>query len=283
MHLKVRPILSYTALGLVIPLLASPANGHELWIDPTRFTLPSDNKVSAELRVGENYSGGSSPFLPSRTERLEFYVGKTGIPITGRAGDRPAINFDPEAEGLVIIAYESDVSTVRYRDFEKFKAFVDHKRFAGALDNHRARGLSTDDFVETYSRHAKSLIAVGAGAGSDVEVGMVTEMIALDSPYKGGISDGIRVQVNYLGEPRIGVQVEIYARPSGEGNTSENVSVETVQTDNQGVAVIPVEPGMDYMLDAVVLREPPAERAAIRDAVWDSLWANLTFSVPARP
>jgi hypothetical protein len=33
------------------------------------------------------------------------------------------------------------------------------------------------------------------------------------------------------------------------------------------------------MLDAVVMRAPSADLADGRDAVWESLWANLTFSI----
>ncbi|MEM9999502.1 MAG: enolase C-terminal domain-like protein, partial [Pseudomonadota bacterium] len=185
--------------------------------------------------------------------------------------------------GLAVYAYETDVSTVRYREFEKFKSFVEHKDFGGALDAHAERGLSTDNFVETYSRHVKSLVAIGSGRGADLEIGLATEIIALDNPYTDDLSNGMRVQVNYRGEPRPDVQVEIYKRPAGEGNLSSNVTVDTVRTDETGMAVIPIVAGHDYMLDAVVLREPPAERAAINEAVWDTLWANLTFSVPLNP
>ncbi|MEO1747504.1 MAG: DUF4198 domain-containing protein [Pseudomonadota bacterium] len=281
MHFKNYPLLKLAMASMIASLTTVYANSHELWIDPERFLITIDEEVRAELRVGEKYAGGTSPYLPTRTERLEAYIAGRASNIGGRAGDRPAIQFNAEQEGLLVIAYESDVSTVRYTDFEKFRAFVDHKNFDGALQAHSSRNLSTDDFVETYSRHAKSLIAIGDGAGSDIEVGMITEIIALDNPYKTDVSQGIRIKVNYLGSPRADAQVEIYMRPSGEGNGSENVTVDTVFTDAAGIVTIPIKTGHDYMLDAVVLREPPPERAEIRDAVWDSLWANLTFSVPA--
>jgi len=280
MHFTNSPLLKIAMASMVTSLTTIDTVSHELWIDPERFSITIDEQVRADLRVGENYAGGTSPYLPTRTERFEFYFGGTVSNIGGRAGDRPAIQFEAQQEGLLVIAYESDVSTVRYTEFEKFKAFVDHKNFEGALEAHAARKLSTDDFVETYSRHAKSLVAVGDGAGSDVAVGMITEIIALDNPYNVDVTQGMRVQVNYLGSPRANAQVEIYARPNGEGNASQNVTVDTVFTDHAGIATIPIQAGYDFMLDAVVLREPPPERAEIRDAVWDSLWANMSFSVP---
>ncbi|MEO0543289.1 MAG: DUF4198 domain-containing protein [Pseudomonadota bacterium] len=281
MHFQIYPVIAIPLVAIALPLLTTSADGHELWIDPTNFTVSAGQDVTANLRVGEKFSGGASPYIPTRIERLELHTASGAATISGRAGDRPAIDFKAQEEGLAIVAYESDISTVRYRDFEKFIAFVEHKKFDGALKAHEERNLSKDDFVETYSRHAKSLIGIGSGRGNDVYVGMITEITALDNPYTADISQGMRVRVTYQDAPRTNVQVEIYSRPSGEGNASENVTVETVQTDDEGIATILVERGRDYMLDAVVLREPPSERAAIREAVWDSLWANLTFSVPA--
>ena len=283
MHWSTNSTRQLTAALIATLGMAHSASSHELWLDPEEFAVPVGQMVRIDIRVGENFAGGAQPYLPNRTERLEIYAGGEGQPVEGRAGDRPAVNRAGAADGLAVYAYETDVSTVRYREFEKFQSFVEHKDFDGALDAHAERGLSTDDFVETYSRHVKSLVAVGSGRGADLEIGLATEIIALDNPYTDDLSDGMRVQVNYLGEPRPDVQVEIYKRPAGEGNLSANVTVDTVRTDDTGRAIIPVVAGHEYMLDAVVLREPPADRAAINEAVWDTLWANLTFSVPLSP
>ena len=51
-------------------------------------------------------------------------------------------------------------------------------------------------------------------------------------------------------------------------------------TDSEGRVTVPVKSGHRYMLDAVVLREPSANLAEATGAVWESLWANLTFEVP---
>ena len=53
-----------------------------------------------------------------------------------------------------------------------------------------------------------------------------------------------------------------------------------MQTDDNGVATFPVRPGYSYMVDAVVLREPSDRLAEQFGAVWETLWANLTFAVP---
>ena len=54
------------------------------------------------------------------------------------------------------------------------------------------------------------------------------------------------------------------------------VTVTTTRTDTAGKARIAVAAGHEYLLDAVVLR--PAPEGA--KAVWETLWAALTFAVP---
>ena len=127
-----------------------------------------------------------------------------------------------------------------------------------------------DGFTERYSRHAKSLIAVGSGAGSDRESGLETEFVALENPYtfKG---DTLPVQLFYQQKPRAAAQVEIFERAP-----DDSVSITLTQTDTEGRADIPVKPGHTYLLDAVVLRPSDPETGAI----WETLWAALTFAVP---
>lgn len=115
-------------------------------------------------------------------------------------------------------------------------------------------------------------MAVGDGGGQDHAFGLLTEIVALANPYTDDLSGGMPVQVLYDGAPRPDAQVEVFAKQG------EAVTISTVRTDAEGRALVPVSPGTRYMLDSVVLREVPA--GAFDGAVWESLWANLTFAVP---
>jgi uncharacterized GH25 family protein len=116
---------------------------------------------------------------------------------------------------------------------------------------------------------------VGSGAGADFEAGLLTEIVALENPYTGEMSDGIDVRVLYEGAPRRETQIEVFEKAA-----DESVTIFTLKTDAEGHATVPVKPGYRYMLDAVVLREPGPEVAAEKNVQWESLWANLTFEVP---
>jgi uncharacterized GH25 family protein len=138
-----------------------------------------------------------------------------------------------------------------------------------------ARSLPRDDFSEAYTRYSKTLIGVGNSAGADRRTGMETEIVALTNPYADNLNGGMRVQVFYRTDARADAQIEVFRKAP-----DDSVEVTTLRTDKAGVAVIPVLAGHAYMLDAVVLREPSAALARQTGAVWETLWANLTFAVP---
>ena len=66
------------------------------------------------------------------------------------------------------------------------------------LARHAARGLPELAFREAYTRYAKSLVAVGAGKGSDARVGLKIEVVAGANPYTDDLSGAMPVQVFYL-------------------------------------------------------------------------------------
>jgi len=238
----------------------------------------SDVPFVADLRNGELFAGTRQSFFDNRYTRLEVTMGDETAPITGRMGDRPVIQLPPPgADGLMILAHEAAPSTVTYRTWEKFMSFVAHKDFAEAEATHLERGWAQENFVEVYTRHSKSLVAVGHGAGSDRALGLETEFVALENPYAADFDGVLDVMLLYDGVGRADAQIEIYAR-----DPSDAVTLTTTRTDEAGRASIAVTPGMDYLLDAVVLR-PVAGATTVADGpVWETLWASLTFAVPAR-
>ena len=261
------------ALLICMPLVA---NAHEFWIDPTVYQVDAGDSIEAHLRVGENFKGSVQSYLPRNFERFDLKCGSEIAPVEGRAGDRPALKVATDEDGLCVAIHQTRDYDLTYTDWEKFKAFAAHKDFGDVLTRHEDRGLSKDRFVEQYSRYAKSLIGVGDGKGSDSPVGLLTEIVAEANPYVEGFSGAMPVRVIYNGKPRTDVQVELFDKsPSGE------VIVTLHRTDDEGRVSLPVSAGHSYLVDAVVLRE--MQPVSDGDPVWESLWASLTFAVPAAP
>ncbi len=265
------------SIAASLACIATVAKGHEFWIDPENYIVEPGAQIVADIKVGEDFKGGKQSYLPPNFRRFDYVYTGQAHPVEGRMGDLPAVRMDAPGEGLVVFVHETTDLRLAWDSYEKFESFVIHKDAAWTLQSHADRGLPKKDVTEVYSRYAKSLVAVGDGAGSDLETGLLTEIVALENPYTDDMSDGIDVQVFYEGNPRAGAQLEVFDEP-----VFGRVSVFTVKADEQGRATIPVKPGNKYQLDSVVLREPSPELAASKNAQWESLWANLTFAVPAR-
>ncbi len=262
-------------LALILAIVTTPVAAHELWIEPLAYQIGADQRLEANIVNGEEFEGVILSFLPRNIENFVVFAGETAKRVDGRPGDKPALNQAPLAEGLNIIAYQARVATLNYANWEKFQKFVDHKDLGDIRPLHDARGLPEGDFDEVYGRYSKSLIGVSDAVGSDRRIGLETELVALTNPYTDDLSDGMRVQLHYRNELRGNEQIEVF-----EKAPDENVTITLYRTDENGIGIFPVKPGHSYMVDAVVLREPSEALAAETGAVWQTLWANLTFAVP---
>ncbi len=238
------------------------------------FQVRAGAPVVADIRVGQEFEGSAYSYIPNNFRRFDYALNGTTAPVPGTVGDRPAMTLTPEDEGLFVAIHVTRYQRLTWSTWEKFENFLKHKDLTWGLAEHDARGISRENVRERYSRYAKSLIAVGHGKGSDIEAGLVTEFIALENPYTGNMSDGFDVRAMYDGKVLADTQVEVYEKAAGG-----EVSVFTTRTDTDGQATIPFKPGHQYMLDAVILR--PVEVVEDTDPAWESLWANLTFEVPA--
>ncbi|KIN72362.1 DUF4198 domain-containing protein [Sulfitobacter guttiformis] len=270
--------LTYIASISTILLAAPVANAHEFWIDPPEFQVESSAAFTADLRNGQLFEGTVQSYFADRNTRFDVTIGDTTVPVTGRMGDRPALQIDaPGQDGLMIIAHEAAPSSLTYAEWPKFLAFVEHKDFKEAEAVHTAQGWAKEGFKEIYTRHSKSLVAVGSGEGSDRELGLTTEFVALENPYAADFDGTLDVALLYNGAPRADAQIEVYER-----DPEDAVTVSILRTDAMGNASVPLVEGMEYLLDAVVLR--PVEGATTVEAgpVWETLWASMTFAMPAR-
>ncbi|MFL2798861.1 MAG: DUF4198 domain-containing protein [Paracoccaceae bacterium] len=256
-------------------LFTNSVYAHEFWISPVNYEIGIYKPFEAHFRIGQNFNGSSYSFIEINTKRHEVMQAGKIIKVSARNGDRPAFQLPGLPNGLAILVHETSNNVLKYSDFEKFINFVNHKSFQGLPQEHISRGLPKIDFNESYSRHAKSLVAIGDGAGKDVSVGLKIEIIALTNPYTDDLRNGMYVQVFMAGQPRANVQVELFERPI---NSREGAQIKLYKTDDQGIAIVPVTVGHEYMLDNVALI--PLEPKFEGDPVWHSLWANLTFSVP---
>ncbi|KIN74982.1 DUF4198 domain containing protein [Sulfitobacter noctilucae] len=251
------------------------AQAHEVWIEPLFWQVPVEESFEAHRINGENFKGNKLSWNERVTVLAERRIGDKTVPLTGRAGDIPAFQLPGAASGLMALIFQSTHNTITYRNYDKFARFVTSKGYEETLDAHAARDLPETPIKEAYVRFAKALVAVGDGAGEDKPRGLELELVALDNPYtsKGG---QLRFQVLYRDVPLADNKVTVFMRDA-EGVVNELSQTTTAD----GIAIFDAVPGREYLVDTVVLREPA--RALVvetKGAVWESLWASLTFKVP---
>ena len=262
-------------ITVCLALLSTPVAAHEFWIEPLDWQIAADDMVRADLVNGDHFEGIRYALLPQRFESFTLHSGDETRPVEGRLGARPALAMAAPEEGLLIAAYVSKPSVVTYDDPSVFERFVAHKDLGTVAAGHAARGLPDAGFKEAFTRYSKALIGVGDPQGQDHRLGLGTELVALDNPYAEDLSEGLRVQLFYKDAPRADAQVELFAR-----DADGEVELTLHRTDAEGVALLPVEAGHDYLANAVVLREPDHAMQVATGAVWESLWAALSFAVP---
>ena len=260
-------------LGLALCLLALPAASHEYWIEAQEAKYARGDTLKADLLVGENFKGQGQIYAPSQFESLVLLTGTRMLPIPGTLGDRPAVSLRGMPEGLAVLALVTGYSKIRYPNFAKFEKFARAHGEEHAIEAHRARGLPEEDFAETYQRFAKSLVAVGKGAGNDVRLGMKFELTAVQNPYHSG--DTVTYQLSRDRVPVPDHQIDVFYREA-EGDLAQKF---LLKTDAQGQVVVPVRRGAT-LVSAVAIEEPEPDQAAKRDVVWYSLWATSTFKIP---
>jgi Domain of unknown function (DUF4198) len=253
---------------------ALSVQAHEFWFLPEDFTVDPGAQVRANLRIGSHMVGPDLPFLRANLPRYEVHLGDVVTPITARTGDIPAVNQAVEGTGLAVLVGETTDLLLTYEDFEKFRAFTQHKAMPWLVDQHLARGLPATGFSETFRRYAKSLVAIGDGVGSDRVMGLRIEIVALTNPYVDDMSQGMRLRVLMDGAPRVAAQLLLLAT-AADGTVTETPYV----TDANGEATVTAVSGTTYLADSVDIFALPNDDVAA-GPVWHSDWASLTYAVP---
>ena len=261
-------------LMLFVCLMASSARAHELWIEPEEFQPQALANIVSHVVNGEDFEGTQLIHLPHNSKRFVIISANQTVDVDSRIGDRPVINQAAPGSGLNIIVYETKPATISYETFQKFEKFAMNHGVSDIREQHLAIGLPADKFKEVYTRYSKALVSVGEARGGDRRTGLEAELVAMENAYLRDGSGDLPVRLFYGDGPLAGAQIELYAKSS-----SGKVTATIHQTNAEGIAMLPIMRGNIYMANAVIFRQPH-ERHRNTDAVWETLWANLTFAVP---
>ncbi len=264
----------YKKIVLVISIFLAQvvANAHEMWIEPVNYEVKLNEKILAHEKVGQNFKGNEYSYLSSSYKSLKITLNDETLDVKSRIGDIPAIHEVAKTEGLVVLSAETTISDVKYKTWGKFETFIKNKGLDWVLKKHQERSLPVKNFTEAFSRYPKSLVKVGHGKGSDKILGMPLEWLAESNPYT-TVNDTIKLRLFWLGKPFANTHVGVFNKINNELIKTE------LTTDDEGRVEIPKSKGGEFLINAVQMIKPSAEVVKQTDAVWESLWASITYEI----
>ncbi len=256
-------------LGLVCT--ASPAAGHDFWIEPSAYRVQVDQPVGVALRVGDHFKGQPVPRNPSRIVKF-VSVGVEGeSAIAGRDGGDPAGVARFTAEGTYLLAYRGNHAFSEL-EVDRFEKYLEEKGLERIVSRRRELGQSGMKAREAYSRCSKSLIHVGdgTGPGGDRPIGLTLEIVAESNPYEMTAGRPMAFRLLHEGRPLPGALVTATRRGAEDSKLS-------LRTDDEGRAAFTLGEAGIWLIASVHMAEAPEGL----DADWESWWASLTFELPA--
>lgn len=257
--------------GLVGAGVAAGASAHEFWVEPSAFALERGGRIGVRLCVGDGYEGWSQARNPARIDSF-VASGPAGLqPVVGLDGADPAGALRLATTGDYVIVYRSDRAFTEMPAAE-FEAYLRDKGLDRVIAERRSRAATGRPVREAYSRHAKALVRVGKGAGmpSDRLTHLPLELIA-DADGSRETPDGRRsFRLLHQGKPLAGILVAA-VRPGTPEEPLES------RTDADGRVEFRLQPAGRWRIGAVHMSRAPRGI----DADWESLWASLTFELPA--
>lgn len=267
-------------LALLFALGALPASAHDFWIVPSSFRPAVASPLAFRLRVGEYLKGDPVPRDPSQVERFALLgpgAAGTETPIGAPPGSDPAGFVRMGEAGLYTVVYRSHRTRIDLPP-DKFEEALRREGLEKILDLRKSRGESLKPSTEVFSRCAKALLLVGApqaaapaDTGFDRPVGMPLEILPEKNPYDLKAGDEIPVRLLYQGKPLAGALVIAL----GLHQTDARIAA---RSGKDGRVRLRLPDAGFWLIKAVHMVPAPPETGVD----WESLWASLTFDLPAR-
>lgn len=250
------------------------ADAHEFWIEPVATRVAVGEPLEARTYIGNAFEGEELANYPSMQVMFDITLGDQTRALGGAAEQIPAVSTPALGEGLHVLRYQSRDFQLTYETYADFLAFL---KEADRMDLAEAQGSGSapqDGIREVYFRYAKSLIAVGDGAGSDRWMGMPWELVALTNPYTAARRAAMKFELRFNAELQADAAVHVFVR-AGDGTISQL----RLRSDSRGIVTVPSDIGGTYMVNAIKVMPASKRMEYLLGATWQSLWASATYVI----
>jgi uncharacterized GH25 family protein len=250
-------------------LCAQEAPAHDLWlIGPEKAA--AGQPVTILAHVGMDFPKSEHAPDPSQFKQrwLVLPDGSAGeLKPAGTKDLSGLLHFTPAKPGTYIAAVETHPKLITLAA-EAFNAYL----ISDGMPHiylQRVQDKTLDQAGrERYSKHVKTIVAVGGGGDPCRVVGLTLEIVPLRDPLKLKVGEALPVRVLLHGKPLPAANVG-WQHP-GDGAVARGY----VRTDGKGEALVPVA-----RAGLMTLRLTHMTRPRAADYEWESFWATLTFRV----
>ena len=251
----------YLAVILYFLINSNSLNAHELWLEADQYKLKRGEKLTANIKVGQDLVGESYPYLSQETEKL-FIVSKKGLrKLNQTDGDYPAIQQSINDSGTQYLYYQSNKELLKYQDYKTFIEFTNEYYLNYDLNNKNIPN-------EIYQRFAKIIFNSEPVSFFKIKQNLDFEIINQNNPYKNNLSE---IQILFKKKSFINKKFVVFFKNENEFERK------IYQTDSKGFAMIDSSKKGLYLISAVDLEKLNFIDQIKYKADYFSRWASLTF------
>jgi uncharacterized GH25 family protein len=247
---------------LLAAIAAAPAAlAHDFWIEPSTFRPAVGVRMSAALRVGQDFTGDP---VGRDSEAIDKFIvrdnaGERDIP--GLEHRDPAGLFTVDKAGGAVVGYRTHPKYLEMPP-DKFEQYLRDEGLEKIVEARAKRGESQKPSREIYSRCAKSLLVAGDGPSNfEKPLAFRYEIVPLKIA-----ADAIDVRLLYESKPLAGALVIAL-------NRDDPTLRIRLRSDAAGRVSFKLPKRGVWLIKSVwMIPAPPSSNAD-----WESLWASLTF------
>ncbi|WP_373512697.1 DUF4198 domain-containing protein [Persicitalea sp.] len=251
-------------------LISSLTFAHEFWLEPIKFLLKQNEKVTIHMKVGEDYQGDHSNGKKYNLTKLELYGNGKKKDIRGDVyGDSlSTVDLTIPAEGTQLVAFSN---TSKFIELEgpRFNNYLRSEGLDGVLRSRAQQGDTVKAGRELYQRCVKTLVQVGSKTDDtySIDTGMRLEIIPGKNPYTANAAGSIKFKVRFDNKPLANSLVLAWHMVDGTTTHTK------LRSDKNGEVTFPIAKIGKWMISTVhMIPTPDAKQAD-----WQSFWGSYTF------
>jgi uncharacterized GH25 family protein len=257
-------------LAIVTLLLPLTAAAHDTWLLPEHAILDKPGPLSLQMSSGEKFAQLQYAIEAARIDRSGCRIAGVKCPMKTTRRARNALQLDAlfRTSGVAAFWLQLKPRTLvltadQVREYlTEIDAPAEIRRAWETMSEPR-------HWRETYRKHAKSFVRVGAGAGDRSwaeAVGLDFEIVPEADPTALQAGETLPVRLLYRGEPLKDFGFGFVA----DGSSTSNLT----KTDADGRARVSFDRSGRWLLRATILR-----KSAATDVDWESDFTTLTLEV----